>query len=116
MNEDSNTTADTGFDPADIEKNKGMAILAYIIFFIPLIAAGDSKFAKFHGNQGLVLFIFGFGIQIVSVILYVIFIGFIIQPIGGILWLVWAIIGIVNASGGQAKPLPIIGGINIIKA
>lgn len=30
----------------DIEKNKVMGILAYILFFVPLLAARDSKFAK----------------------------------------------------------------------
>ncbi|HOE15288.1 MAG TPA: hypothetical protein PLH82_01145 [Candidatus Paceibacterota bacterium] len=42
------------------EKNTGMAILAYILFFIPLLT--DSKkdpFVKYHVKQGLVLFIGG---------------------------------------------------------
>ena len=54
-----NNTADTTeeFDAADIEKNKLMAVLAYIIFLIPLLAAKDSPFAKYHTNQGLVLFL-----------------------------------------------------------
>ena len=45
------------FDPADIEKNKAMGLLGYLIFFIPLLAAKDSAFAKFHANQGFVLFL-----------------------------------------------------------
>ena len=39
------------FDPADIEANKMMALLSYIIFFIPLLAAKGSKYAMFHANQ-----------------------------------------------------------------
>lgn len=54
-------TPDTteSFDRDDIAKNKGMAVLSYIwiLFIIPLFAAKDSKFARFHANQGLVLFI-----------------------------------------------------------
>jgi hypothetical protein len=37
-------------DPSDVQRNKGMAVLAYIIFFIPLLAARDSKFAMYHAN------------------------------------------------------------------
>jgi uncharacterized membrane protein len=101
-------------DPQDVEKNKVMAILAYIIFFIPLIAARDSRFAMFHGNQGLVLFLAAVVINIVGGIIP--FIGwFIILPFGWIAVLILAIIGIINASKGEMKPLPLIGGITIIK-
>lgn len=101
-------------DPQDVEKNKVMAILAYIIFFIPLIAARDSRFAMFHGNQGLVLFLAAVVINIVGGIIP--FIGwFIILPFGWIAVLILAIIGIINASKGEMKPLPVIGGITIIK-
>lgn len=46
----------TGFESDDIEK-KVVAAFAYLIFFIPLLAAPDSKFAKFHANQGFWLLI-----------------------------------------------------------
>ena len=56
-----NNTADSTdeFDAKDIEDNKVISILAYIglLFLIPLLAAPNSKFAKYHTNQGLVLFI-----------------------------------------------------------
>lgn len=52
-----NKTADLTdqFDKADVEQNKVMAILAYfgILVLIPILAAKDSKFARFHANQGL---------------------------------------------------------------
>ena len=65
-----NNTADTTaeYDAQDIEKNKVMAVLAYILFFIPLLAAKDSKFARFHTNQGLVLFLGGIIASVVAVI------------------------------------------------
>ena len=54
-----NKTADLTdqFDKADVEQNKVMAILAYfgILVLIPILAAKDSKFARFHANQGLLL-------------------------------------------------------------
>ena len=56
-----NNTADTTaeFDQADIVNNKAMGILAYFgpLVFIPMFAAKESKFARFHANQGLTLFI-----------------------------------------------------------
>ena len=41
----------------DAEQNKMMAILSYIIFFIPLITGDHKKspFVKFHVNQGTLL-------------------------------------------------------------
>ena len=54
-------------DPKDVEKNKVMAVLAYFIFFLPLLTdAKDSPFAKFHANQGLLLLLFSVIGQIVG--------------------------------------------------
>src|SRR3954470_1008619 len=46
-------------DTSDIEQNKVYAILAYLgpLFLVPLLAAPNSKFARYHANQGLVLFL-----------------------------------------------------------
>lgn len=97
----------------DIKDNKAVAALAYILFFLPLITAKDSPFGKFHANQGLVLLIFGIAANIVLTIIPII--GWILLPFADLFWLVLAIIGIINAVNGQTKPLPMIGGINIIK-
>ena len=109
-----NNTADTTseYDAQDIEKNKVMAILAYILFFIPLLAAKDSKFARFHTNQGLVLFLGGI---IASVVAVIPVIGWIVAPIAGLVITVLAIIGIINALNGRAKELPVIGKFKILK-
>lgn len=114
MNETTNAQNQI-FSPEDIEKNKVIAFLAYIIFFIPLIAAPDSKFARYHANQGLVLLIFSVALYVVGTITSFIFIGFIIMFLGWILILVLVIMGIINALNGQAKPLPIIGKFTILK-
>ena len=89
-----------------------MAVLAYIIFLIPLFAAKDSKFAKFHTNQGLVLFLAGI---IASVVAVIPVIGWIIAPLAGIAITVLAVIGIINALNGKAKELPVIGKYKILK-
>ena len=43
----------------DTEENKGMGILAYLgpLVFIPMFAAKNSKFARFHTVQGFNLFV-----------------------------------------------------------
>jgi uncharacterized membrane protein len=102
------------FDKDDIEKNKAMGILAYIIFFIPLLAAKDSAFAKFHANQGLILFLAAVIVNIVGTILPIIG-WFIIIPLGNLAVFIFAILGIINATKGEVKELPIIGKISIIK-
>ena len=122
-----NNTADTTaeFDKADIDQNKGMSILAYFgpLVLIPILAAKNSKFARYHSNQGLVLLLaaiaYGIVYGILSTIIYAISwrLGFIVSIIGlvSILFTVLAIIGIINAVNGRAKELPIIGKFKILK-
>jgi len=104
-------------DPNDAEQNKGMAVIAYILFFIPLLTGDHKKspFVMYHTNQGLVLFLFGVGGWIVSSILMLILIGFVLMFVVGIASLVLLIIGIINAVNGRMKPLPVIGKFTIIK-
>ena len=119
LNNTSDTTSE--FDPADIEANKTMAVLSYLswLVLIPLLAAQNSKFARYHANQGLVLAI----IEIVwgiatSIIGAIPIFGWIISiPLGivSLVFLVLTVLGIVNAANGRAKELPIIGKIRIIK-
>lgn len=102
------------FDKADIEANKMMALLSYLIFFIPLIAAKESKYAMFHANQGLTLFLAGVIVSIAGSVIP--FLGwFLILPVGCIIVAVLGIMGIINAWKGLAKELPIIGKFKLIK-
>ena len=116
------TTAE--YTQEDINNNKIMAILAYIIFLVPLFAAKDSKFARFHTNQGLVLFICDIVVMIVlgivtAIIAFIPVVGLILSGIIcaviPIVLLVFHILGIVNAAQGKAKELPIIGKFKILK-
>jgi uncharacterized membrane protein len=102
-----------GFDPQDIEKNKTMAGLSYIIFFLPLLVCPESKYGKFHANQALILLL----VAIVgNVILgFIPVIGWLLLPVFAVAVLVLGIIGLVNGFGGKAKQLPIIGKYTIIK-
>lgn len=73
------------FDPQDINDNKGMSVLAYIgfLFLIPLLACPNSKYARYHTNQGLVLFLLELAIGVVTGIFGIIPIAGLI--IGGLL-------------------------------
>ncbi len=122
-----NNTADTTaeFDAADINSNKAMAILAYFgpLVLIPIFVAKDSKFARYHSNQGLVLLLAAIAYGIVYNILSAIILAiswrlyFIVSIIGlvSIVITVLAIIGIINAATGKAKELPLIGNFKILK-
>lgn len=117
------TTLD--YDAIDIAQNKAVSVIAYIswLVLIPLFTAKKSPFARFHTNQGLVLWLLsiGWGIaySIISFVLLVI--SPFLEPVVSLLGLVnlvfvaFMIIGIINAAKGQAKELPIIGKIKIIK-
>lgn len=120
---DLNNTTDTTseFDPADIQSNKFMAILSYIswLVLVPLLAAKNSPFARFHANQGIVLAIIDFAVGIALKILTAFPIVGIIFSIIGTIWaiarFVLMIIGILNACNGKAKELPLLGSIKILK-
>lgn len=124
LNNTADTTAD--FDKADIEQNKIMGILSYLswLVLIPIFAAPNSKFARFHANQGLVLAIvevaWWVATIIINIILYAISwrLGYIIGTILGlvnIVFIVLLFLGIINAANGKAKELPIIGKYKILK-
>lgn len=105
--------------------DKVYGILSYIgiLVLVPLLA-GKSQFARFHANQGLVLFIadivLGVCISITTLVLSPLgvvgsILGGIVSGVLGLCILIMAILGIVNAVNGEMKPLPIIGGIKLIK-
>ena len=111
------------YDQADINSNKVMAILSYIgiLVLIPIFAAKNSKFARFHANQGLVLCVCGCAVWLVVSILTSILawrLYWLISIISFVLWvvlLILAIIGVINAANGKAKQLPVIGNIKLLK-
>ncbi len=113
------------FDAEDIQKNKTMSLFAYLglLFLIPLFSCKDSKFARFHINQGLyfgilslcvsflrtiILSIFGlFRIRIFVILINILF------GLVGLALLVIGVLGIINAVSGKAKKLPLIGKIKV---
>ena len=109
------------YDPADIKGNMAMAILAYIswLVLIPLLLVKNSRYVRYHCNQGLIL-------AIIEIICWVVLgvldglplIGWIFKLANGLLgivFLIFSIIGIVNVVNGRAKELPVIGNLRVLR-
>lgn len=117
------TTA--SYAAADVQNNKVMAVLSYIgiLVLIPILAAKESPFARFHANQGLILFLCEIIFAVANMILCVIFaflgplvlLWTLVAALVNIAFLVLLILGIVNAAQGMAKELPLIGKFRILK-
>ncbi len=86
----------------DIQKNKALAVLCYIgaFLFIPLVAAHDSPYVRFHLNNGLWL-LFSY-----VICACVPFVGW----AACIVLLVFNIMGIVRCAQGRYEGLPVLGG------
>ncbi|NHN32321.1 hypothetical protein G9U52_20995 [Paenibacillus sp. S3N08] len=100
-------------DPADANENKWVGVLAYIIFFIPLLVAKQSRFAMFHANQGLLLLLLCVAANVI--LGFIPIIGWILLPFANLATLGLAIYGIIQAANGLIKPLPVIGNYILIK-
>jgi len=107
------------------DDTKVMSILAYILFFVPLIVGAHKKSAtvKFHTNQGTVLFVAAFIYGIVytllsRILIHIPVIGWLLITLLSLCYLVFLvlmIIGIVNVVNDKQNPLPIIGKFTLIK-
>ena len=114
-----NTKDHTGeYDKNEIESCKVICALAYIpiLFFLPLVACPkDSKFAKFHANQGLIMLLLSIFCNIVGSLIGLIpFIGWLVWLVLELLVLGAFLFGLINTRQGKAKELPFIGGIKIV--
>ncbi|MCM1495187.1 MAG: zinc ribbon domain-containing protein [Bacteroides sp.] len=116
-------TSEISVEEEDVNANKVYGILSYIgfLFIIPLLAVKDSRFAKFHANQGLVVFlaqvIINAASSAVCALLSAIHLGAMAAILGPLLSLVslaLSVIGIINAAQGKAKELPVIGKFHIL--
>ena len=126
------------FDPEDIALNNRLSFLSYIgaLVLVPIFCVKKSKFARYHANQGLILFIVEFAYGVIQMILdlilkaifplhYSLTLSLVRNPayyiISVLLSLAWValiflnVTGIINAVKGKAKELPIIGKFKILK-
>jgi uncharacterized membrane protein len=87
-------------------------VLSYlgILIIVPLLSddAKKSPYAKFHMNQGLVLFIAG---VVIGFVVLIPIIGWIISIVLFVIWLM----GLISAFQGEMKRVPILGNIELIK-
>jgi len=103
------------FDAKTIEDGKAFAILSYALsfiglpfFIVPLITR-DNAYSLYHAKQALTIGLTGAVISAVSFVLSFICIGVITALVGGIFLLVLNIMGLMQTTKGEAKPLPVIG-------
>lgn len=80
--------------------NTGMAILAYFIFFIPLLTEyKDNTFVKYHVKQSILLLIAYIICTLIPVFGWIASFG---------VFVLW-IMGVINAANGKQEPVPVIG-------
>ena len=92
----------------DIVKNKVTAAIGYVsvLCLVPLFAARESKFAQFHGKQGLALFLTAIVIAVVRQVLPGLWP---ILALCNLVVLVLSVMGIIKAAEGKYWDLPILG-------
>jgi uncharacterized membrane protein len=94
-----------------IENSKDLRIIAaigylWILCLLPLLTKRNSEFAQHHGKQGLVLTIASFAIWLVA---WFPFIGWLVGFFGSLIFVVLAVVGIMNALQGKYWEMPILG-------
>ena len=110
------------FYPEDMRTNQTSGILGSfpMLFWIPLVLAKDSPYAKFCANQGFILFVLNIAISIATSIVSAIFSH--IPLIGGILnWIVSLavfavttgafLLLLISACQGKARKIPFAGNL-----
>lgn len=95
--------------PEEIEKGKTMAVVAYFIFFIPLLMDEykTNKFVMFHTEQATALIIFYVIAALIAGVLspFTCGLSFVLLFVP----VVFLIMGVMNALNGKVQPLPLIG-------
>ena len=115
----------------DFQDNKLMAVLCYlnILCLIPLFAGTHktSPFVKYHLNQGIVLFLASIALSvalgiITGVLGLVALAGaYFLVVLIPLIWIleivpvILVILGILNVLNAKMAPLPVIGGITVLK-
>lgn len=110
------------FEKEDIEHGRFLSVLCYLWIFvlIPVFAAKDNAFVRFHRRQGVLTFIINTVYMILMFVILDILRSFVgswgVLIIGVLLYSGLAalaavsVLGIVNAVKGKAAELPYIGG------
>ena len=116
------------FDEKDIEENCIFAILSYIpfLFFVPMIVKPKSGYLRYHGIQGLTMFLTFIILEFFNVIICAVIdsvsnsttsaiLTIIVTLIINLFILLLISIGIANAVKGIARELPVVGKYKLLK-
>lgn len=109
------------FSKKEIEDGKGLALLSYIGFLvlIPYLVEKKNKYVRFHALEGMNLFIYelilGGILTFVNIFIPLTFLRTLFSTIVSLICLALSIIGIINVCNDQAKELPVINKMKIIK-
>lgn len=98
--------------------SKATGILSYfgIVLWLVAFLAGDKEGAKFHLNQSLILTLIMLVFSVVgSLVALIPFVGWLVDCVFLIAWFVFWIMGLISAIQEEEKPLPLIGGLKILK-
>ena len=116
------------FDNDDIEENCILSVVSYIpfLFFVPMIIKPRSGYLRFHGTQGLTMFLVSLVLEFFNMLLNAIISSVLVNMVGSVLTILITVIinmyillmisiGIANSVKGIAKELPIIGKYQLLK-
>ncbi len=116
------------FDNDDIEENCILSVVSYIpfLFFVPMIIKPRSGYLRFHGTQGLTMFLVSLVLEFFNMLLNAIISSVLVNMVGSVLTILITVIinmyillmisiGIANSVKGIAKELPIIGKYQFLK-
>jgi uncharacterized membrane protein len=112
------------FEQSDVEKNKVLGGLGYLVFFLPLLACPNSRFGRYCANQGLLgaisILVVRLAFWLLTLLLgWIPVIGWIVGLVGSLCYIAVAILifyyTFLAVSKGDARPLPYIGTYEIIK-
>ncbi len=115
--------AKTVFDTRDSEKNRLVGAIGYILFFVPLIVDGKSRYNRFCANQGALGWIVYAAVAIVFMVInflvgWIPLIGWLIRLVGSLARLaIFAVMALYgwNAYNGKAEKLPFIGDFELFR-
>jgi len=98
------------YDPADIEQQKGIAIVSFFLsflFFLPIVSNKDSKFAKTVANQSLTILVAEIVLTVVNkILMHIPLIGWLIGSVISLACVAFVIIKIVDVANGKIRTLP----------
>jgi uncharacterized membrane protein len=116
------------FKQKDIDENCNLVLISYIpfLFFIPMIIKPCSGYLRYHGIQGLTMFLSFVALEFFNIIMGAMFNSIFTEMTGVILTVIITVlinltvlllisIGIANAVKGAARELPIIGKYKLLK-